>query len=286
MFELLETFETNGETILQLCVDVIVRGVHHAPGSRYLSSSEWSSGWIYRTETERKTLILPRDTFSPSSFPFSVIMFFSSSLVIRRRTSLGFSPGCGCVMQDGVNSEILGFHSLVNRVESPGYEYRYCNVLASAVVRHSTEKKIKKENRAAKPHRQRFRRVVCFTSCLWHVHFSGRKKGSKWIYSRWLRGPKFDNATRCRVFHSCNVFRTFETPRLLSFRNLARQSFSAHFFRFRAQIVHEIQIKNFDRNKNLQDFVIVCLISMVFFLSKGRSFIFLITCFFHYGCMR
>jgi len=38
-------FETNERTVLQLRVDAIVRGAHHAPGSRFLSSSERSSGW-------------------------------------------------------------------------------------------------------------------------------------------------------------------------------------------------------------------------------------------------
>lgn len=101
MHKLLGAFETNEGTVLQLRVDAIVRGAHHASGSRFLSSSERTAETLDLSNGDGTKDLDPSPRHRSSHrFPFLSPLFFSSSLDIRSvrrrtRTSLDYSPDCG-----------------------------------------------------------------------------------------------------------------------------------------------------------------------------------------------
>lgn len=128
-------------------------------------------------------------TVFPSLLRYYVFFFFLPvvrSAWRRTRMSLGFFFSSGCVdalRKAGLTAKFSGFH----RPGEPRRITGICVQVLQRALRSCTTRRRgrrKKENSAAKPHRRRFRRVVCFTSCLRHVHFSQRgKRGGKRVPS-------------------------------------------------------------------------------------------------------
>lgn len=180
-------------------------------------------------------MILPRDTFSPLSLPFSVF-FFPSSLLAREATDRGcrsvLSSGrADALRKAGLTAKFSGLRGSVNRARRE-YACRYCNVSASAVARHSAGgERPQEEDSAAKPHRRRD--AVSGDPCVLRLvrgmfaPLRRRRGGGAGVLDDLDRGP---GATGCRT-GSVPPRRVLESPFPPRFspQDSAGQPFPAYF---------------------------------------------------------